>query len=205
MVNFQFFCRSLKCSVLVSFFIPSDAMDRLNNPPKPRSPSSPRHLNGEKSLYSTFLAVLVSKTMIVKSWGWRGGEEKRKKTTFRPLGFLRSEEAQWPKRLLSLLFPSPSPSTLCYQYTLFQTKVSKTLEWPRWYPSRKTYNKTSISRNRPKIVNHKVSGLENTNTAILSLRWCGNQDRAEALLRVLIKQIAAWICCIARRDWRLDC
>ena len=32
-----------------------------------------------------------------------------------------------------------------------------------------------------------------------------NQNRAEALSRVLIKQIAAWICCIARRDRRLDC
>ena len=42
-------------------------------------------------------------------------------------------------------------------------------------------------------------------TAISSLRWRRNQDCAEALSRVLIKQIAAWICCIARRDRCLDC
>ena len=42
-------------------------------------------------------------------------------------------------------------------------------------------------------------------TGISSLRLRGNQDRAEALLRVLIKQIVAWVCCIARRDWRLNC
>ena len=36
----------------------------------------------------------------------------------------RPNEAQWAKRcLLSLLFPSPSPSTVYYQYTLFQTKL----------------------------------------------------------------------------------
>ena len=77
--------------------------------------------------------------LIVWGRGWRGREEKRKKTTFRPLGFLKSgqtwgspvvkpEEAQWAKRLLSLLFPSPSPSTSYYHYTLFQTCLQLILD-----------------------------------------------------------------------------
>ena len=41
----------------------------------------------------------------------RGRETKKKKTTLRPLGFLRPEEAQWKKRLLFPLSHSPSPYT----------------------------------------------------------------------------------------------
>ena len=37
-------------------------------------------------------------------------------------------------------------------------------------------------------------------TAISSLRRPGSQDRGETFLRVPIRQIGAWICCIARRD-----
>ena len=59
-------------------------------------------------------------------------------------------------------------------------------------------------------VSQEILRLENI-TAISSLCWRGNQDRTEALLRVLIKQIAAWICCMnllhcAKRSthWLLD-
>ena len=55
------------------------------------------------------------------------------------------------------------------------------------------------------VAEHATYNEHDIDTAISSSRWRRNQDRAEALLRVLIKQIAAWICCIARRDRRLDC
>ena len=69
------------------------------------------------------LLCLKESIVIVWSRGWRGREEKRKKT-FRPRGETRPEEAQWTKRcLLSLLFPSPSPSTSYFSFALFLLKL----------------------------------------------------------------------------------
>ena len=55
----------------------------------------------------------------------KGGEERIKKTTFRPLGFLRSDLSKPSGRNVVFFLLSSPPFTLYlyYHYTLFQTKL----------------------------------------------------------------------------------
>ena len=83
-------------------------------------------------------------------------------------------------------------STLCFK-TSYQNHHFKIWKSPCSVSLFSSYNHGVVSK----------SSFEFLNTAISSLRWRGNLDHAEALLRVLIKLIGTWICCITRRDqWR---